>query len=118
MTAGDDPLPADLIAAALARFGVAGELGVTFVRHGENTTYRIAGGDGRRYALRVHVGSHRELDPLPEPRDGQLVLSDLVVGQTGGVVEPHVVRLGGFQLGPDRGRLFLAPGAKVKLRDV
>ncbi len=54
MTAGDDPLPADLIADALARFGVAGALRVTFVRHGENTTYRVADGDGRRYALRVH----------------------------------------------------------------
>ncbi len=54
MSAGDDPLPAGLIAAALARFGLARDDHVTFVRHGENTTYRVTAGDGRRLALRVH----------------------------------------------------------------
>ncbi len=38
---------------ALARFGLAGAT-ATFVRAGENTTYRLDGPDGATHALRVH----------------------------------------------------------------
>ncbi len=54
MTGGGDPLPPSLIHAALARFGVGDEAAVAFVRHGENTTYRITAAGGRQFALRVH----------------------------------------------------------------
>lgn len=50
----DDPLPAGLVADAIARFGLGTQADVTFVRHGENTTYKIAGPRGRRFALRLH----------------------------------------------------------------
>lgn len=50
----EDPLPASLIADAIARFGLRGQARATFVRHGENTTYSIIAADGRRFALRVH----------------------------------------------------------------
>jgi Ser/Thr protein kinase RdoA (MazF antagonist) len=49
-----DPLPADLIRAAIARYGLPREASTAFVRHGENTTYRVTAPDGRRFALRVH----------------------------------------------------------------
>jgi Ser/Thr protein kinase RdoA (MazF antagonist) len=52
--AAGDPLPAALIADAMARFGLSGQARATFVRHGENTTYRIDAPDGRCFALRVH----------------------------------------------------------------
>ncbi|MDQ6730624.1 MAG: phosphotransferase [Actinomycetota bacterium] len=52
--APEDPLPAALVADALARFGLGGPAKVEFLRHGENTTYAVTGTDGRRYALRVH----------------------------------------------------------------
>ena len=38
----------------MARFGLAPQARVTFVRHGENTTYRVSATDGRRFALRIH----------------------------------------------------------------
>jgi Ser/Thr protein kinase RdoA (MazF antagonist) len=50
----DDPLPDGLIADAIARYGLPRQARVTFVRHGENTTYSITVTDGRRFALRVH----------------------------------------------------------------
>jgi Ser/Thr protein kinase RdoA (MazF antagonist) len=43
-----------LVLAALGRYGLPTEAAVEFVRHGENTTYRVTGGDGVRFALRVH----------------------------------------------------------------
>lgn len=49
-----DPLPADLLRAAIARYGLSAEAEVAFVRHGENTTYMVSTPDGRRFALRVH----------------------------------------------------------------
>lgn len=49
-----DPLPAGLIADALARFGFPQPARLTFVRHGENTTYSVVATDGRRFALRIH----------------------------------------------------------------
>jgi len=43
---------------------------------------------------------------------------DFVVREAGSVVEPHLLWIGGLQLGPDRGRFVLAPGAKVELGNV
>lgn len=54
MSAGSDPLPRELLTGALARFGIGGDARAEFVRHGENTTYRVIAGDGRRFALRIH----------------------------------------------------------------
>jgi Ser/Thr protein kinase RdoA (MazF antagonist) len=54
MSGGDDPLPAELVAAALERFGLGGDASAAFVRHGENTTYRVSAADGRRFALRIN----------------------------------------------------------------
>ena len=54
MSDGEDPLPRALVAAALERFGLAGDASTEFVRHGENTTYRITAADGRRFALRIN----------------------------------------------------------------
>lgn len=59
-----DPLPADLIADAIARFGLPDESRATFVRHGENTTYNIAVPDGRRFALRVHRPGYQSPDAI------------------------------------------------------
>lgn len=54
MSGGSDPLPGELVAAALDRFGLRGDASAMFVRHGENTTYRVTAADGRRFALRIH----------------------------------------------------------------
>lgn len=54
MSGDGDPLPGQLVAAALERFGLGGGASATFVRHGENTTYRVSAADGRRFALRIH----------------------------------------------------------------
>jgi Ser/Thr protein kinase RdoA (MazF antagonist) len=49
-----DPVPAGVIRDALSRYGLAPDAEVEFVRHGENTTYRVRRADGRRYALRIN----------------------------------------------------------------
>ncbi len=54
MSAGEGPLPGELVDAALARFGLGGGASATFVRHGENTTYRVTADDGRQFALRIN----------------------------------------------------------------
>jgi Ser/Thr protein kinase RdoA (MazF antagonist) len=51
---GEGPLPAGLVPDAVARFGLDPHTQVTFVRHGENTTFRLGASDGRRFALRIH----------------------------------------------------------------
>jgi Ser/Thr protein kinase RdoA (MazF antagonist) len=50
----DDPLPAELVADALAQFGLHARASAEFVRHGENTTYSVTADDGRRFALRIN----------------------------------------------------------------
>jgi hypothetical protein len=74
-------------------------------------------GELRGDALGV-LGAHRQLQPLAEPGDRELVVAHLVVGQAGGVVQPDVVWVLGLELGPDRGGLFCAPGAEVEFGDV
>ena len=64
------------------------------------------------------VDAHRKLDPLAQPGDRQLVLPDLVVGQTSGVAQPYVIGIRRLQLRPHRCRFVLSPGAKVELGDV
>jgi Ser/Thr protein kinase RdoA (MazF antagonist) len=64
MSAGEDPLPSELVAAALARFGLSLGPGAsaTFVRHGENTTYRVATDDGRQFALRIDRPGYQTIE--------------------------------------------------------
>jgi Ser/Thr protein kinase RdoA (MazF antagonist) len=50
---GEDALPGELTSEALARFGLPPDASVTFLRHGENTTYRVTAAVGRRFALRI-----------------------------------------------------------------
>jgi Ser/Thr protein kinase RdoA (MazF antagonist) len=57
-----DPLPGDVVAAAMARFGLAGGASATFVRHGENTTYRVATDDGRQFALRIDRPGYQTIE--------------------------------------------------------
>lgn len=59
-----DPLPAELVRDAIARYGLGADACATFVRHGENTTYAIAGTDGRRYALRVHRPGYQTVEGI------------------------------------------------------
>ena len=53
-----------LVADALARYGLSRHARATFVRHGENTTYRVTAGDGRRYALRVHRPEYQTAEAI------------------------------------------------------
>lgn len=49
----DDPLPAEIVREAVSRYSLAADARVTFVRHGENTTYRLEAA-GRQFALRIN----------------------------------------------------------------
>jgi len=60
------------------------------------------------------LGPHRQLQPLAQPRDRELVVSHLAVGQAGRVVQPDVIGVLGLELGPDRRGPLCAPGAEVK----
>ena len=64
MTGDEDPLPPELVADALARFDLGSGAGVTFVRHGENTTYRVTATGGRRFALRIHRPGYQTPDAI------------------------------------------------------
>jgi Ser/Thr protein kinase RdoA (MazF antagonist) len=59
-----DPLPGQLVVAALARFGLGGGASATFVRHGENTTYRVTAGDGRQFALRIDRPGYQTVEAI------------------------------------------------------
>ena len=58
------PLPGRLVAVALERFGLSLGRGAsaTFVRHGENTTYRVTAGDGRQLALRIDRPGYQTIE--------------------------------------------------------
>ena len=62
--AASDPLPGELVDAALARFGLGGGASATFVRHGENTTYRVAADDGRQFALRIDRPGYQTIEAI------------------------------------------------------
>jgi Ser/Thr protein kinase RdoA (MazF antagonist) len=64
MSGGGDALPGALVADALARYGLSRDARATFVRHGENTTYRVTAGDGARYALRVHRPGYQTAEAI------------------------------------------------------
>jgi Ser/Thr protein kinase RdoA (MazF antagonist) len=64
MSGGGDPLPSALIADALARYGLSARAHATFVRHGENTTYRVTATGGRRFALRVHRPGYQTAEAI------------------------------------------------------
>jgi len=77
---------------ALARYGLDGAT-VEFVRHGENTTYRIEQ-DGASFALRVHRPGYQtrasvrsEIAWMEALRESGLATPRAVVGINGGVVE-------------------------------
>jgi Ser/Thr protein kinase RdoA (MazF antagonist) len=61
---GVDPLPADLVRDAVARFGLPGETRIEFWRHGENTTYGVTAPDGRRFALRINRPEYQTPDAI------------------------------------------------------
>lgn len=85
MTGGEDPLPPELVADALARFGLGSGADVTFVRHGENTTYRVAATGGGRFALRIHRPGYQ----TPEAIRSELAWMESL--QAGGVRTPEAV---------------------------
>jgi Ser/Thr protein kinase RdoA (MazF antagonist) len=60
----EGPLPAGLVSDAVARFGLDPHTQVTFVRHGENTTFRLGASDGRRFALRIHRPGYQTADSI------------------------------------------------------
>ena len=57
-------MPDRLVAAALERFGLSLGRGAsaTFVRHGENTTYRVTADDGRQFALRIDRPGYQTIE--------------------------------------------------------
>jgi Ser/Thr protein kinase RdoA (MazF antagonist) len=59
-----DPLPADLVTDAVTRFGLPADSEVTFVRHGENTTYSVITPDRRRFALRINRPGYQTRDAI------------------------------------------------------
>jgi Ser/Thr protein kinase RdoA (MazF antagonist) len=64
MSGGEDPLPHRLLVAALERFGLEGGASAAFVRHGENTTYRVSAADGRRFALRIDRPGYQTIEAV------------------------------------------------------
>jgi Ser/Thr protein kinase RdoA (MazF antagonist) len=64
------PLPDRLVVAALERFGPSLGRGAsaTFVRHGENTTYRVSAADGRRFALRINRPGYQTAEAVRSER--------------------------------------------------
>lgn len=60
----EDPIPADVVRRSIARYGLPADAHAQFVRHGENTTYRIATAAGRRYALRIHRPGYQTLEAI------------------------------------------------------
>ncbi len=74
----------------MARYGLGGDAEITFLRHGENTTYRVAAGDGRRFALRINrpgyqtpVAIRSELAWMEHLRDGGVRTPEPVAGVDG-----------------------------------
>src|SRR6476659_7210189 len=94
--------------AALARYGLAGAQ-TTFVREGENVTYRVDHGD-HAYALRIHRPGYQtaasvrsELAWTQALRSAGVTTPDVVRGVSGDVVEeadtpdgPRLVALFGW----------------------
>jgi Ser/Thr protein kinase RdoA (MazF antagonist) len=90
MSGGEDPLPGQLVAAALGSFGLGRGASTTFVRHGENTTYRVTTADGRRFALRIHRPGYQtveatrsELAWMDSLRESGVRTASAVVGTDG-----------------------------------
>jgi Ser/Thr protein kinase RdoA (MazF antagonist) len=69
----------------LARYGLRGDAGVQFVRHGENTTYRVTAGDGRQFALRINRPGYQTAEAIRS----ELAWMDSL--RDGGIRTPHAV---------------------------
>jgi Ser/Thr protein kinase RdoA (MazF antagonist) len=110
-------MPASSADAALARFGLEGA-STTFVREGENVTYRVDAG-GRAYALRIHRPGYQtaasvrsELARMESLQRAGVATPDVVRGVSGDVVEhadtpdgPRLVALFGWVEGESFARL-------------
>jgi Ser/Thr protein kinase RdoA (MazF antagonist) len=48
----------------MARYGLGRGAQATFLRHGENTTYRVTAADGRRFALRINRPGYQTPDAI------------------------------------------------------
>ncbi len=81
--------------AALARYALADDVAaLSFVRHGENTTFRVDARDGARYALRLHrPGYHTtaairaEIAWMSALREAGVLTPAIVPGRDGDVVQ-------------------------------
>jgi Ser/Thr protein kinase RdoA (MazF antagonist) len=69
----------------MAHYGLTPGAEVTFVRHGENTTYRVTAQDGRRYALRINRPGYQTHDAIRS----ELAWMDSL--RAGGVRTPEAV---------------------------
>lgn len=110
-------MPGSSADAALARFGLEGAT-TTFVREGENVTYRVDHGD-RAYALRIHRPGYQtpssvrsEIAWMEALRDAGVATPEVVRGASGDVVEqaetpdgPRLVALFGWVEGESFARL-------------
>jgi len=74
---------------ALRQFGLGGRARLTFLREGENVTFRIDSADERRFALRVHRKGYHDLDAI---QSEHAWMSDLA---RAGVRVPTVVQTPG-----------------------
>lgn len=63
MIEADDPLPGKLVREAMRRYRIPDDARSVFIRHGENTTYRVRAA-GRSYALRVHRPGYQSLTAI------------------------------------------------------
>lgn len=88
------PDAAELAHRALERYPLAQPVAVSFLRHGENTTYRVDAADGAAYALRLHRPGYQtsasirsEVAWMESLRDTGLVTPAAVPGSDGRVVQ-------------------------------
>jgi Ser/Thr protein kinase RdoA (MazF antagonist) len=63
MSTAEGPLPVAWVRQAVARYPLPDDARVTFIRHGENTTYRVEAGD-QRFALRLHRPGYQSLQGI------------------------------------------------------
>lgn len=73
----------EVAAAAVSHFGLPASVRLSFIRHGENTTYRIDAPDGERFALRLHRPHYQTARSIESEAAWMLAL-----GETGLVTPP------------------------------
>lgn len=101
MTKAPDAGFDELAAAALSRYVLSAPARLSFVRHGENTTYRIDTAGGERFALRLHRPGYQtarsiesELAWMEALRETGLVTPPPLRGADGEFVQPVRARDG------------------------